>query len=58
LRFWIYYVSELPKDKDIAKLLFQIMPDKKSKEFNWALLDYSTMICSRNPKCNVCFAKE
>jgi A/G-specific adenine glycosylase len=34
------------------------MPDKKSKEFNWALLDYSTMICSRNPKCNVCFAKE
>jgi A/G-specific adenine glycosylase len=53
-----FWKSELPKDREIANLMLKIMPDKKSKEFNWALLDYSAIICSRILKCHACFAKE
>jgi A/G-specific adenine glycosylase len=53
-----FWNSELPKDRDIEKLLLQMMPAKKFKKFNWALLDYSATVCSRTPKCHVCFARE
>jgi A/G-specific adenine glycosylase len=56
-RFFLWK-SELPNDREIADLMFNIMPDKESKEFNWALLDYSATVCSRIPKCHACFAKE
>jgi adenine-specific DNA glycosylase len=53
-----FWKSELPRDKELGDLLLQLMPDNESKEFNWALLDFSAIICAGTPKCNKCFANE
>jgi A/G-specific adenine glycosylase len=42
-------------DKHIWKLLEKIIPARKFKEFNLALLDFGAMVCrSKNPKCVEC----
>ncbi len=53
-----FWKSELPKDAELAKLMRQIIPTGKSKDFNWALLDFSAAICTRKPRCNRCFAND
>jgi len=45
-------------DKKIASRLSKIIPAGKAKQFNWALIDFSAIICSRKPKCRVCFLKD
>jgi len=42
-------------DKEIANRLSEMIPKGKAKQFNWAIIDFSSVICSRKPKCKICF---
>ncbi|MEM4202953.1 MAG: hypothetical protein QXZ28_00410 [Candidatus Methanomethylicaceae archaeon] len=42
------------KDSEIAERLRSLIPAGKGREFNWALIDFSALICSRKPKCKKC----
>jgi A/G-specific adenine glycosylase len=45
-------------DTHIWELSERIIPNKKFKEFNLALLDFGALICSsKNPRCEVCRLK-
>ncbi|MFX0207882.1 MAG: hypothetical protein ACFFDT_17975 [Candidatus Hodarchaeota archaeon] len=50
--------EETPKDKKIQQEMMKFLPRKNVRKFNWALLDFSALICSRIPKCNKCFATD
>jgi len=45
-------------DDELEKFLEKIMPAGRAKEFNWGIIDFSAIICSRKPKCKKCFAKD
>lgn len=46
-------------DKHIGAFLNRIIPEKKYKEFNLALLDFGALICkSKNPQCSICILKQ
>ncbi|MEM1590039.1 MAG: hypothetical protein QW175_06445 [Candidatus Bathyarchaeia archaeon] len=45
-------------DKEIANRLLKIIPAGKAKQFNWALIDFSALLCSRKPKCRKCFLND
>ena len=47
-----------PKDGKIQQEMMNFLPKKNVQIFNWALLDFSALICSRTPKCNKCFATD
>jgi len=41
-----------PKFREVAQ---EMVPKGKAKEFNWAMIDLSALICApRNPKCDIC----
>jgi A/G-specific adenine glycosylase len=42
------------KDNEIAERLRQMIPPGRGREFNWALIDFSALVCSRRPKCRKC----
>ena len=42
------------KDKDLYENINSILPKGFSKDFNWAIIDFSSKVCSRKPKCNKC----
>jgi len=46
------------KDADMVEKLRAMIPRGKAKEFNWAIIDFSALICSRKPKCNICFLSD
>lgn len=46
------------KDKEIEKRLAKLIPKGKAKQFNWGIIDFSSSICSRKPKCKMCFLSE
>lgn len=45
-------------DKEVASRLSKIIPAGKAKQFNWAMIDFSALICSRKPKCKTCFLRD
>jgi A/G-specific adenine glycosylase len=45
-------------DKEIANRLSKMIPKGKAKQFNWAIIDFSSIVCSRKPKCNICFLND
>jgi len=45
-------------DKQLEPILYELLPESKVKEFNWAIIDFSSLICSKKPKCSLCFAKD
>ena len=45
-------------DKEIANRLSEMIPKGKAKQFNWAIIDFSSIICSRKPKCKICFLND
>lgn len=46
-------------DKHIWELLDDLLPRRKFKEFNLALLDFGALVCtSKNPKCKECPLKK
>jgi A/G-specific adenine glycosylase len=42
-------------NREIAKRLEGIIPKGKAKQLNWAIIDFSALICSRKPKHGICF---
>jgi len=44
-------------DQEIQKRMSAFIPTGEARAFNWALLDFAAKICSRVPKCGMCFAK-
>lgn len=42
------------KNANSWKLAQMLLPEKRIKEFNWALLDLGRMICTSKPKCGIC----
>jgi len=42
-------------DNTLYSYLTKMLPKGKSKEFNWGIIDFSALICSRKPKCRKCF---
>ena len=50
-----YFGWKKVKDKEIEKRLRKLIPKGKAKQFNWGIIDFSALICSRKPKCRICF---
>lgn len=47
--------SDLRRDKDAWEFAACLLPAKRYKEFNWALLDFGALVCkAKNPKCPSC----
>lgn len=42
-------------DIEIERRLSQLIPKGKAKQFNWGIIDFSGLVCSRKPKCKKCF---
>jgi A/G-specific adenine glycosylase len=49
------YFSWEDKDREIQKRMKRLVPKGKGRQFNWGIIDFSALICSRKPKCNKCF---
>lgn len=45
------------KDRLLEPILHELLPEGREKEFNWGIIDFSSLICSRKPKCRKCFAR-
>lgn len=51
-------LADIRYDPYLQKLARDILPKKRFKEFNWAILDFASIICkSRRPVCNKCVLK-
>jgi len=50
-----YFGWKEVKDTEIEKRLRKLVPKGKAKQFNWGVIDFSGLICSRKPKCDKCF---
>ncbi|MBU1009347.1 MAG: DNA (cytosine-5-)-methyltransferase [Bacteroidetes bacterium] len=47
--------KDVRHDKLIQELAYNVINVKECKELNWAILDFSALICkAKNPKCNEC----
>lgn len=46
--------GEPRRDLRIKKVAESIMPAGKAREFNWALIDYSALVCRPKPLCVGC----
>lgn len=47
-----------PSDPEIQQKMNTFVSTGEARAFNWALLDFAAKICSRAPKCRICFAKK
>ena len=51
-------LADIRYDPYLQKLAREILPRKRYKEFNWAILDFASIICkSHRPGCNKCVLK-
>lgn len=41
-------------DNELFSYLAKMLPKGKAKEFNWGMIDFSSLVCSRKPKCKMC----
>lgn len=46
------------KDTEIERRLSKIIPRGKAKQFNWGIIDFSALVCSRKPKCKKCLLSD
>ena len=52
-------LADIRYDPYLQKLAREVLPRKRYKEFNWAILDFASIICKANrPECEKCFLKE
>ena len=48
-------MADIRYDQELQKLAHRIVDHPRSKELNWAILDFAAMICrNRNPSCITC----
>lgn len=51
-------LADIRYDPYLQNLAREVLPRKKYKEFNWAILDFAAIICKANrPECEKCFLK-
>lgn len=51
-------LADIRYDPYLQKLAREVLPRKRYKEFNWAILDFASIICKAyRPVCNKCFLK-
>ena len=51
-------LADIRYDPYLQTLAYRVINIEKSKELNWAILDYATLICKIvKPKCKVCWLK-
>ena len=53
-----YFGWKGAKDTEIEKRLRRLIPEGRAKQFNWGIIDFSALICSRKPKCKACFLND
>jgi A/G-specific adenine glycosylase len=53
-----FFGWEDAKDEEIERRLRRLIPKGKAKAFNWGIIDFSALICSRKPKCKKCFLSD
>jgi len=46
------------QDKEIERRLCRLIPKGRARQFNWGIIDFSSLICSRKPKCRICFLND
>lgn len=52
-------LADIRYDPYLQKLAREVLPRKRYKEFNWAILDFAAIICKANrPECEKCFLKK
>ncbi|MCT4645799.1 MAG: hypothetical protein N4A74_12500 [Carboxylicivirga sp.] len=50
---------DIRHDPYLQKLAYRVVNLEKTKELNWAILDYASLVCKKvNPKCNSCILFE
>ena len=48
-------VKDYRFDKQLIKTASEVVEHTRSKEINWAILDYAALVCkSKQPKCDIC----
>ncbi len=47
-------MADIRYDPYLQNLSNELVNHKKTKEINWAILDFSALICSVLPKCDIC----
>jgi A/G-specific adenine glycosylase len=48
-------LADIRYDPYLQKLAHDVLPRKRAKEFNWAVLDLAALVCRlREPLCNAC----
>lgn len=53
--FGLKQQGEARRDRRFRELAQRLVPHGRSREFNWAMIDFASMICTpRKPKCNEC----
>jgi len=55
-RFFSFPVKSAPsRDKSLLERMGEILPEKKARDFNLALLDFAALVClPRKPRCDEC----
>lgn len=53
-----YFGWKKIKDSEAEKRIGKLIPKGKAKQLNWGIIDFSALICSRKPKCKVCFLSD
>lgn len=48
-------LADIRDDPYLQKLARDVLPRRRFKEFNWAILDFAAEVCkARNPTCRIC----
>jgi A/G-specific adenine glycosylase len=48
-------ISDINRDPYLQTLAYRVVNTERSKELNWAILDYGALICKKiNPECDLC----
>ncbi len=53
-----YFFWKQLNDEEIRERLRPLIAKNNAKEFNWGIIDFSSLICSRKPKCKICFLND
>jgi len=56
---FIFYPTQVT-EKEVAKVLEIATPKspRECKLFNWGMIDFSALVCTRKPKCDICPLRE
>jgi len=51
-------LADIRYDPFLQELSYKVINLERSKELNWAILDYAALVClNKNPKCYICILK-